>query len=288
MKNYSIKISAILLISALSACNMMNISFNGDGQVNQGAKNSIDILSPADGAQAYIGEIVDIQSKAECIDDVSAIQLFVNGEIYYESGLGMNTSGIKIIQPWTPKAPGEYLISTMCICSNGSSVNSNTIRIIVEELEQEESPTLDQEKPIESEPEECPQPMVISTGYPFCRSGPGTGYNEITNLEPGQSFPITAISGSGSWWQIAYNASGGTCWVWADLIETCGNIEDIPVNYTPEKEKIEESTEQKETEEEAPPVYTACHDYPDLSSCNTDPMGFGGCSWNTGLNQCEP
>ncbi len=36
------------------------------------------------------------------------------------------------------------------------------------------------------------------------------------------------------------------------------------------------------------PSYSACHDYPDLATCLSDPNGFGGCTWDTGMNKCQP
>ncbi len=55
-------------------------------------------------------------------------------------------------------------------------------------------------------------------------------------------------------------------------------------------EVIEEEVPEDPTEEPPlpPATYSACHDYPDFGMCTSDPMGFGGCSWDTGQSQCVP
>lgn len=36
------------------------------------------------------------------------------------------------------------------------------------------------------------------------------------------------------------------------------------------------------------PSSSACHDYPDLATCLSDPNGIGGCTWDTGMDKCQP
>ena len=141
------------------------------------------------------------------------------------------------------------------------------------------------EEPLE---EECPNPIATTHSYANCRSGPGTGYDIVAGLKLDQSFLIIGRSNSGIWWQVEA-AISGTCWIWENLIEICGDTTDVEVVAVQEKDQEKEPTE--EPTEEPPPVpaeFSACHDYPDFGTCTSDPMGFGGCSWNTGLNQCEP
>jgi hypothetical protein len=96
---------------------------------------------------------------------------------------------------------------------------------------------------------------------------------------------------SGTWWQVEGTASG-TCWIWEDLVEICGDTADVQVVSVQEMDQEVEEKEPEDPSEEPPPLppaaFSACHDYPDFGTCTSDPVGFGGCSWDTGQNQCVP
>ena len=114
----------------------------------------------------------------------------------------------------------------------------------------------------------------------------------FVGLRPDQSFPIVGRSVSGAWWQVERNSSGATCWVWTDLVDICGNTDDVEVIGIQEKDEVIEEEVPEDPAEEPPDVppaeFQACHDYPDFGTCTSDPMGFGGCSWDTGQSQCVP
>jgi len=72
-------------------------------------------------------------------------------------------------------------------------------------------------------------PTAISTGYPFCRSGPGEGYNKKGNLEKDQNVTLVAKSGSGNWWKVQDPGCGVDCWVWGFWLDIQDDTSCLPV-----------------------------------------------------------
>lgn len=58
------------------------------------------------------------------------------------------------------------------------------------------------------------------------RSGPGTNYSRIGQVQQGQTFPITGKDPTGNWWQFDYNGRPG--WVSGSLVRATG-VEGVPV-----------------------------------------------------------
>ena len=121
----------------------------------------------------------------------------------------------------------------------------------------------------------------------YCRKGPSPAYGDVNVLLRGQTVPITGRVQDNSWYYI--NLNGTQCWVWGGAVTAIGNIDQQPLVAAPPLPITETpipQTEPPPVSTEAP--YTACHDYPDLGTCNTDQMNFGGCTWDTGTNKCKP
>jgi hypothetical protein len=76
---------------------------------------------------------------------------------------------------------------------------------------------------------------TIPVAYPKevnvnCRLGPGTAWVPLSALVVGQSSQITGKSADGNWWNIADpQNSGRRCWVSAGVVNTAGNLANIPV-----------------------------------------------------------
>jgi len=282
----------LFLVFLLPGCDVVEL--NTRNAPESPPATAMMITIPFDNQHFSVGELVEIKSEVSGAISTPTISLLVDGVMYRTDSFQSAFTEANLYQTWTPANPGTYSLQTSMVSGVGNNVVSNQVTVIVDEALPSETEVVAEGTELD-ENEECTVPRAAALGYPFCRSGPGTGYGTVTNLEPGQSFPITAMSGSGSWWEIEYSSSGGTCWVWDNLVELCGNLEEVPVIYGKEKEEVvdvevEEEPEQEQPEKEKPkpPAYSACHDYPDFSTCTSDPEGFGGCSWNTGLNQCEP
>ena len=83
-----------------------------------------------------------------------------------------------------------------------------------------EAPTATPEPPT---PTATPEPQVarFTTGAAVnVRSGPGTAYGQIGQLQPGQAFAITGKSPAGDWLQFDFNGRVG--WVLGQLVRVSG------------------------------------------------------------------
>jgi len=63
------------------------------------------------------------------------------------------------------------------------------------------------------------------------RAGPGTGYDAVGVLAQGAQVPVTGRSTDGTWLQVS--SSGGTGWVFAELVTVSGDLATVPVVAAP-------------------------------------------------------
>jgi hypothetical protein len=67
-----------------------------------------------------------------------------------------------------------------------------------------------------------------------CRFGPGTVYELINELEEGQSARVVGRNEAFTWWYIRDPGNpNGLCWVSANVTETQGAVEQLPVVQAP-------------------------------------------------------
>ena len=66
------------------------------------------------------------------------------------------------------------------------------------------------------------------------RSGPGTEYDQVGVLIPGQTSAIIGRNAEGTWFEISYvGAPDGTGWVFKDLVHIVGDINSMPTVVPP-------------------------------------------------------
>ncbi len=105
-----------------------------------------------------------------------------------------------------------------------------------------------------------------------CRSGPDSAYGIAAFLTSGTPVTAEARNSDGLWLYIPIGEQ--RCWVAVSNGTLTGDVSGLPVR-------------------EAPPLPTAtnipaCHDYPDESTCVSDPNQVGGCSWSADRHSCVP
>ncbi len=74
--------------------------------------------------------------------------------------------------------------------------------------------------------------MVGVTGDTFCRSGPGSVYDQQSILNTDQTAEIVAQDPTGSFWYISDPDGEGECWIWGNYATPEGPTDQLPV-YTP-------------------------------------------------------
>jgi hypothetical protein len=275
-----------LLILLLGGCNLQSQPSNNIEDAS--VKNQI--VYPHESEQFYVGDFIDIHVEINNSDGLTASILTINSDPLRRDQFYSSINNGDLYQPWIPSEPGVYALQVVLETTTSGQFASNIVNVYVMERQAEFEPDVELEEEVIEEPleEECPEPIATTHSYANCRSGPGTAYEIVEGLRPEQSFLIVGKSTSGTWWQVEKNSSGATCWIWTKLVDICGDTDNVIVVGIQERDEVIEEEAQVESNDKAPAAYSACHDYPDFGTCNADSMGFGGCSWNTGLNQCEP
>ncbi len=219
------------------------------GQPSGGASSRVTIVYPQESAQFFVGDFVDIHAEISDPSGLTTSVLIANEEILRRDTFLSSVANGDLYQPWVPDAPGVYALQLILETSAGGQIPSNIVNVYVTQAKEKasEEPAEKSEEATEEEKaaEACPLPTATSKGYPFCRSGPGTAYAEVTNLEPGQMVLVTAVSSSGNWLRVEYSKSDDTCWVWRKLLEISGNTDCLPVSDELEKDTLQEVPEEE-------------------------------------------
>jgi hypothetical protein len=247
------------------------------------------ITHPQDGAQLQSGVTLDVQSRFAISGNASAASLLVNDQPFRRDVFNEPLPSGNIYQPWAPPGQGTYVLQVIIEDSGGMVVPSASITVYVSgeviitatpaAIDKTETPTLTSTITFTPIPED---PQVTANQNVNCRRGPSTAYSEVGALLQGQTALVTGRNQDNSWYYIDLN--GTQCWVWSGAVTATSNVNEQPLVPAPPLP----ITVTPSATSPPPPAYSACHDYPDIATCNSDPMNFGGCSWNTGTNQCQP
>ena len=282
-------ILVILSLFLLSACELRSQIIGG----NWGDAIDVRIFAPVDGSEWPVNTPIEISSLVSAPEVVQSLTLFVNGQQNREDLFAHPTFHRGTIQQqWTPTRTGEYTLQTI-LRDAKAEAESNIVTIIVVEATPEtlvpfvtDTPTLTLTPSLSLTPTITLTPVQ---GKPEakadenlnCRRGPSTYYEVLWYFMKGDSATIVGRTSDGGWLLIERTDGLGECWVGAGIVTVTGDLSGIvvvtppplPSTYTP-------------TFTESP--YKSCGDYPDMSTCNQDPMGFGGCYWETGMSVCKP
>jgi hypothetical protein len=301
----------VLVIPLFVSCDLYSQPFDEEGAE---ASAYIGISHPADGAILNAGESVNITSYTSISSGARIHMLNVNEVLDRTDRFESPFVGGTIYIPWIPPGPGEFVLQTIIESTAGEMAISEPITVYVVGVPistaitaatDTSSPTIQTSTPrtatltststttLTPEPD---VPQATTNQNNNCRQGPSTAYPVVYTYSTGQTIPIIGRNSGITW--IVVDPPGGInqCWIRIDLVDTLGNLTDLPVITAPPSpvtDTPERATDTPEptytpTEEPEIPPYSACSDYPDLATCNEDPMGFGNCIWDTGMNRCTP
>lgn len=260
---------------------------------NWGKKIDVLIFSPESGSEWVVDQMIEIHSMVSAPNVVHSMSLIINGEVLREDVFAHPTfTRGSIMQPWTPTKTGVFTIQVVLRDANDMA-ESNVVTILV--IEPAEGPgridgvddeatgitsTLTVEPTFTFTP--APEGAQATTNQNLnCRLGPDMAYETAWFFPEGHIATITGVNDDGNWLLIERGDGEGECWVSRYYVSVTGNLSLMPV-ITP----MPLLPTHTATVTESP--YSGCADYPDMATCNQDPMGFGGCTWDTGLNACQP
>lgn len=82
---------------------------------------------------------------------------------------------------------------------------------------------------------EAPAPdsptAYVRTALLNLRAGPGVSYALLGRVAEGEALPIVGALADGTWWRV--QAGGGEAWVFGDLVQIAGPIEQVPREEAP-------------------------------------------------------
>lgn len=299
------------LVCVFSACNRPTSQAEVIGANGVGLSVGVTILYPSDGAQFQVGDFVDVYSQIADPAGVLAAILTANGQTLRRDQLVSPVASGELYQPWVPKSPGTYILQVILDTGSGGQQISDQVTVYVGEgptdtateklvsetltitatLEYTYTPTL---SVTPEAPTDTPTPdSALATGLQNsnCRFGPSAVYGVSGYLMQGETVPIVGRNTDSSWWVVELTNPAKQCWVWGDGVTVTGNLTGltiVPAPPTPTPTPTNTPKPPTDTPKPSGPIYNACHDYQDIGTCNSDPNGFGNCTWDTGLNKCQP
>jgi|GEM_PF-6524074 len=228
MRN-SIRLTTFLiLLTGLTACNL-NLQYRGSPQAW--------IDAPLDGMVLPLASY-DIVAHASDPGGISQIEFSINDIV-----IG-NVSGSGALfnahQPWTPSAPGKYIIKARGQSAGGAWSDYAEARVTVAG-----GATATPEAPATVTQTETPPPSPTVTLTPTpavptlilninanCRLGPSQLYEVYTSILAGNQLPIEGTNEDGTWWLVRI-PTGERCWISTVTGTPVGNINLVPVVQAP-------------------------------------------------------
>lgn len=230
-------VCALLALMLISGCNLVRqdqLLLTQTPTVSNNARPSINILSPADGAEVNTGTQVLVSINATDPQGVTRVELLANNTraktVQSEASTG--NPNFSAVLDYTPQEAGQVILQAVAYRGAVAS-QPDTITINVRAAQQQTRTS------VPSTPVVGP---VINPNDPTCRvlvniglnmrTGPGVNYPVVTVLAAGSVVPITGRTSANDWWQVRLNnLTAG--WVSAQFTTVYGNCGGIPVVAAP-------------------------------------------------------
>jgi formylglycine-generating enzyme required for sulfatase activity len=124
------KLIAVLVL--LLAATIMACSLPGGGQQTT-SKPTIIISAPLTGTRVDVGQVVNVESTATDAQEVTKVQLWVDGQLYREDTPPSPQTPYTVVQPWQATAPGNHTLTVRAYNSGGTI--SDLASVVVEVVE---------------------------------------------------------------------------------------------------------------------------------------------------------
>lgn len=188
---------------------------------------TIEIISPADGAEYALGDEILVSVKAADSIGVNRAQLFVDNQIARtvssESLQGDLT--FEAILNYVPQRADIGELSLRAVAYRGRVVSQpDEITVVLRESPSQVVATPQPNAPFIPNDGVCRALVNVPLNF---RTGPSTGFEIITVLSSGALAPITGRDSEHSWWRLHVENRVG--WVSGDYTSEYGDCSRVPV-----------------------------------------------------------
>ncbi len=256
----------VILLAAALACNLQVGGGSSNAtQVPVGQRPTVEILEPVEGTTFRKGQEVLVKARATGPTGVTLVELLVNGVSVASQppADAINPTSAEVVLDYTASTPGTVILAVRAYSNAGVGLPAQRTIIVLPDLSpgtggaagttQTAFPSVTPNNPL------C-RARVNASGLRF-RTGPGTNYDIISNLDAGQEPPISGYADrdDGRWWQVTW--SGRIGWVSASYTAQLGDCSAIRPAVVPASPTPQPSTTPQPTQ----PGVTATPTLPDLT-----------------------
>ena len=220
------------VIFLLSACNLQSRDDRADqaqATAIPSGPPTIQIDSPAAGAEFVMGEEILVSVLAADSIGVTRVQLFVNNQIVrtVSSESLQGELSLPAVLNYTPQRRDIGTITLRAVAYRGPVVSEpDEIDVVVRETPAQVQATPAQQGNVPFIPNDGVCRALVNVGLNF-RAGPSTGFQIITVLRSGTLAPITGRNSEHSWWRLSVDNQVG--WVSSDFTTEYGDCGTVAV-----------------------------------------------------------
>lgn len=225
-------LTVVVLLAAALACNLQVGGESSSGTpVPQMQRPTVEILEPAEGMIFRRGQVVSVRARATSATGVTLVELVVNGVRVASQppAEGISPTAVEVVLDYKAEQPGTVILSVIARSNEIAGPPTQRTVTVLPDLDPGTGtggtpatflpPTNTPYNP------QC-RARVNASGLRF-RSGPGTNYDIIDNLNAGAEPAITGYADrpDGRWWQITWGGRAG--WVSGQYVSQLGDCSAI-------------------------------------------------------------
>ncbi len=233
----------LALIGALLACSLSTTPVDETQQRLERAPLVV-ALAPANGSVYAEGTRVALYAIAQDTGAGVARITFRMDDIVVGEVTAENPAGVPSLfarADWTAVDKRRHLLTVEAFRADGSLLGVQDVSLQVTDApgatpastpdsEAGATPDTAPTDPPTPDAGQGPLAQIVVTELNV-RAGPGTGYEVVGVLAQGAQVPVTGRSVDGTW--LVVSLSGGTGWVFAELVAVSGDLASVPVIAAP-------------------------------------------------------
>ncbi|MFW5771910.1 MAG: SH3 domain-containing protein [Phototrophicaceae bacterium] len=200
-----------------------------EGQTPTG-RPTVEILSPREGEEKVVNEPVIVSVRVSDSVGVTSVQLSANGQTVRTQAVDTSAAATsQVLLDYTPRSQGAVALRVVAfrgtVASEPAEVNI-TVRSTQAQVTATSVPGGPGSGLPDIDPNDPTCRALVNTGLNF-RNGPGTSFDVIRTLRPGEVLPIIGRLPDNSWWQLRSGVTTG--WVSASFVTVYGICTGLPI-----------------------------------------------------------